>query len=56
MALSGLPLDDIRALLRSMPGPDRAAFDSVATREAGLLKPPGALGRLEELSAWFAAW
>jgi nicotinate-nucleotide--dimethylbenzimidazole phosphoribosyltransferase len=47
---------EIRALLRALPGPDRAATDRAAAREALLTKPPGALGRLEELTAWLSAW
>jgi len=47
---------EIRALLRALPGPDRAAADAAAAREGQLTKPPGALGRLEELTAWLSAW
>jgi nicotinate-nucleotide--dimethylbenzimidazole phosphoribosyltransferase len=47
---------EIRALLRELPGPDRAAADAAAAREGQLTKPPGALGRLEELTAWLSAW
>jgi nicotinate-nucleotide--dimethylbenzimidazole phosphoribosyltransferase len=53
---SGLPFDDIRALVRAMPGPDNAAAAAVAAREAHLVKPAGSLGRLEEIVAWLAAW
>jgi nicotinate-nucleotide--dimethylbenzimidazole phosphoribosyltransferase len=53
---SGLPFDDVRALLRSMPGPDRLAADAVAARDRALTKPQGSLGRLEELAMWMAAW
>ena len=49
-------LDEIRALLAHLPGPDRAAADAAATREEQLTKPAGSLGRLEELAAWLAAW
>ncbi len=49
-------LDDVRRLLARLPGPDRAAAGRAAAREARLTKPRGALGRLEELSAWAAAW
>jgi nicotinate-nucleotide--dimethylbenzimidazole phosphoribosyltransferase len=47
---------EIRALLPALPGPDRAAMDAAAAREGQLTKPPGALGRLEELTAWLSAW
>ena len=49
-------LDEVRALLAELPGPDLAAATAVATREAQLTKPPGALGRLEELTLWLAQW
>lgn len=39
-----------------MPGPDLAARDGAADRNAQLTKPPAALGRLEELAIWYAAW
>ena len=53
---SSLPFDDIRALLRTMPGPDEAAATAVREREAQLTKPAGSLGRLEDIAAWMAAW
>jgi len=49
-------LDEIRALFTHLPGPDLDAAAAAARREARLTKPAGALGRLEELSAWLAAW
>ncbi len=48
--------DELRALLKAMPGPDEAAGAAAALREGRLTKPAGALGRLEELAAWLAAW
>ena len=39
-----------------MPGPDREAKAAVAARDATLTKPAGALGRLESLVSWLAAW
>jgi nicotinate-nucleotide--dimethylbenzimidazole phosphoribosyltransferase len=53
---SALPFDDIRALLAGMPGPDIAAETATTARDATLTKPPGSLGRLEEIAAWLAAW
>lgn len=53
---SALPFDDIRALIRTMPGPDEAARAAVQARELELIKPRGALGRLETISAHVAAW
>lgn len=56
-ALAGIAgIADIRALLSDLPGPDEAARAQCLAREAELTKPAGALGRLEELSAWLAAW
>ena len=48
--------DEVRALLAELPGPDRDAAAAAAARERQLTKPAGALGRLEELAAWLAAW
>ncbi len=50
------PLDDMRALIRGAPGADRAAVEAVRRRNAELTKPEGALGRLEALVEWLAAW
>src|SRR5439155_14027339 len=49
-------LDEIRALLAHLPGPDLEAGTAAALRERQLTKPAGALGRLEELTAWLATW
>ncbi len=50
------PFDDIRNLVRTMPGADAEAAATVAERDAVLTKPAGSLGRLEDLVAWLAAW
>lgn len=47
---------DFRALLAALPGPDQAAKAAAEAREPQLTKPAGSLGRLEEISAWLAAW
>ncbi len=49
-------LDEIRELLRELPTADLGAKRAVDERELELLKPRGALGRLEELAAWLATW
>ena len=49
-------LADFAALLATLPGPDKDARDGAAARNAQLTKPPGALGRLEELAQWYAGW
>ena len=40
---------EIRTLFEELPGPDVEAFDAAVKRDRMLTKPPGALGRLEEL-------
>lgn len=53
------PLANMNALaerLRGLPGPDTAAAAAAAEREPQLTKPPGSLGRLEDIAAWLAAW
>ena len=49
-------LSDIRSALKNLPGPDREMAAAAARREPQLTKPPGSLGRLEELSAWLSQW
>ena len=49
-------LDTFRELLISAPAPDTAARDAATERNGQLTKPPGALGRLEDLAAWYCAW
>jgi nicotinate-nucleotide--dimethylbenzimidazole phosphoribosyltransferase len=53
---SGLPFDDIRALIDDLPKRDETAALAIRTREAQLTKPAGSLGRLEELAEWLGAW
>jgi nicotinate-nucleotide--dimethylbenzimidazole phosphoribosyltransferase len=48
--------DEMRRILRELPGPDLAAQTEVIRRQVELTKPPGSLGRLEEIAAWLAAW
>jgi nicotinate-nucleotide--dimethylbenzimidazole phosphoribosyltransferase len=43
-------------LLAGAPEPDRAAAAAVAERAGAVLRPAGALARLDELAAWLAAW
>lgn len=49
-------LDDIRTLLAGIPGPDDAAAARAGEREPQLTKPPGSLGRLEDISLWLCRW
>lgn len=53
---SGLPFDDIRALLDEMPERDEAAVLAIRARDAVLTKPAGSLGRLEDLAEWLGGW
>ncbi len=53
---SGLPFDDIRALLKKMPQADLENAGLAKTHEAQLTKPPGALGQLESISEWVTTW
>ena len=48
--------DEIRRILRDLPGPDLEAQTHVVRRQTELTKPPGSLGRLEELAEWLACW
>ena len=50
------PFDDIRNLLPLLPDASQVSIEAVRARDAHLTKPPGALGRLEELVEWLAAW
>jgi nicotinate-nucleotide--dimethylbenzimidazole phosphoribosyltransferase len=46
----------LRTACLDLPAGYPAASAAVAHREATLTKPPGSLGRLEDLSAWLAHW
>jgi nicotinate-nucleotide--dimethylbenzimidazole phosphoribosyltransferase len=48
--------EEMRRILRELPGPDLTAQTEVVRRQAELTKPPGSLGRLEEIAEWLAAW
>jgi nicotinate-nucleotide--dimethylbenzimidazole phosphoribosyltransferase len=49
-------LDDIRAFCRDLPGGEKRFAELAAQRQQNLTKPPGSLGRLEELAVWLAQW
>jgi nicotinate-nucleotide--dimethylbenzimidazole phosphoribosyltransferase len=53
---TGLPFDDIRALFKIMLQADVEAAAEAKLHDAQLTKPPGALGKLENISEWMAAW
>ena len=56
MSASALTFDDFRTLLKTLPGPSVNSLVAARERDAQLTKPPGALGRLEEIAFWLAAW
>ena len=49
-------LDDISGFCRDLPAGDAHSADAAARRQQMLTKPPGSLGRLEELAIWLARW
>ena len=49
-------LTEFQTLLKALPGPDAQAAQVARARDATLTKPPGALGRLEELALWYCTW
>jgi nicotinate-nucleotide--dimethylbenzimidazole phosphoribosyltransferase len=53
---TGLPFDDIRALMRNLPSLVQDAVNAARARDWELTKPPGALGRLEEIVEWYCGW
>ena len=49
-------LSEFRKLVAGLPAADDAARMGAQDRNGQLTKPPGALGRLEDLAIWFASW
>ncbi len=49
-------LSEFRALLAAQTGLDTTAEADAAAHNGQLTKPPGALGRLEELALWYRGW
>jgi len=50
------PFAEIVELLTIVPAGNEEAVDAVRMHDAQLTKPPGSLGRLEELVEWLARW
>lgn len=48
--------EDLRRLLSDLPPADAGAEAAAKARNDQLTKPQGALGRLEDLALWLAAW
>jgi nicotinate-nucleotide--dimethylbenzimidazole phosphoribosyltransferase len=51
-----LSLPALRAACLDLPPGDDAAAAAAADRNAVLTKPPGSLGRLEDIAIWLARW
>ena len=49
-------LAEFEAILQQAPDFDAKAKAGAADRNGQLTKPPGALGRLEDLAIWYAGW
>ena len=56
MTESFATLDAFRAVLAQAPAADHEARKEAEARNGQLTKPPGALGRLEDLAIWYAGW
>ncbi len=56
MTIPFTSLSQFRAVLADLPASDATARDAAIARNGQLTKPPGALGRLEDLAVWFAGW
>ena len=56
MNASPATFDEMRRVLRDLPGPDLDAQTEIVRRQAALTKPPGSLGRLEEIAEWLGCW
>ena len=49
-------LDEFRAILAAAPSADETARAGAQAHNGQLTKPPGALGRLEDIAIWYGAW
>ena len=49
-------LEAFRTILSDLPDADQSARNAATERNGQLTKPPGALGRLEDLAIWYAGW
>ena len=56
MSGSGLPFDDIRALVKSLPGADDEALLQAKARNLSVAQATGSMGQLETICEWLAAW
>ncbi len=56
MPLNFSTLAEFSLLLQDLPTPDGEAIAAARARDGQLTKPPGALGRLEDLALWYCGW
>ena len=56
MTASFTDLSGFRSALAQAPGADAEAAAGAEARNGQLTKPPGALGRLEEIAIWYGGW
>jgi len=49
-------LEEFAAIVAAFPSNDQTAAVGARARNGVLTKPPGALGRLEDLAIWYAGW
>lgn len=56
MTVEFTDLAEFRSLLRAQRTSSQEAVEAATLRNSQLTKPPGALGRLEELAIWYAGW
>ncbi|MBB5722730.1 nicotinate-nucleotide--dimethylbenzimidazole phosphoribosyltransferase [Loktanella ponticola] len=56
MSATFTTLAEFRTVLESAPSADPTAIAGATDRNGQLTKPPGALGRLEDLAIWYAGW
>lgn len=56
MTASFSSLEEFFSVLQQAPEIDSQALEAARDRNGQLTKPPGALGRLEDLAIWYAGW
>lgn len=56
MTMKLTALADVAGLAKTLPQADQAALEAARARQNSLTKPPGSLGRLEDLACFMASW
>src|SRR6266545_1736858 len=54
--MTGPVSDEVEGLLADMPSPDETAAAAVRDRANQVLRPTGALARMDEVAVWLAGW